>query len=169
MRQYGFREDAQRLLLDNCVFEMADPGSIRGGGFCRFGYDGERTVVHLDTAQHEAAVHEMAHAWWFLIEVGNQARKDLLVNRLLEYFLKQADATPGRFALVRNHCRIYKYGEGDFPGMWMDHRERWNHDEIFAGLASSVMGDVRQMPADLRRIFRHCFWDEFVYFPGVQA
>jgi hypothetical protein len=168
--KYRFRREAAELILAGCVFELDDAFSIRGGGWVRFGYGGDKTVVHFNTAQAEAAVHELAHAWWFLIELDRPKWKQWLIDRLLICFQREADKPLGRFPVIREHCRVYKYGDGaDFPGMWSEEAGRWNHDEIFAGFASAVMGDMRQMPADLRRIFRHCFWDEFVYLPGVQA
>ena len=168
MREYGFRDDAQSLLLDKCNFFIEDPFSTRGGGWCRFGYGGDRTTVYLYTGQPEAAVHEMAHAWWFLIEVNNAERKNLLISRLIAYLLHQSEQPLDSFATVRNLCRVYRYGNEIWSGMWMSQYNRWNHDEIFAGLASGTMGNLTMYPYDLRRIYTQMFeGPRTVYLPQV--
>ena len=170
MQQYNFREEVQRLLLKYCDFTIDDPWSTHGGGWCRFGYGENRTHVHLFTGQHEAAVHEMAHAWWFLLEKNpyKPKRKDRLVGRLIAYFLRHSDLPPRPFPIVRGLCRVYRYGEGNWPGMWMPEQGRWNHDEVLAGLASGTMGNLDMYPYDLRRIYSLMFAEpQKVYVPAV--
>ena len=40
--------------------EVKDPHSTRGGGL----WWPDKKLVELETAQEEAAIHELAHAWW---------------------------------------------------------------------------------------------------------
>src|SRR5690242_251371 len=57
---FPYTEEAERWLRDSITFEVADLGSTRGGGY----WDPSRDAVFLYTAQYEAAIHELAHAWW---------------------------------------------------------------------------------------------------------
>ena len=72
---------------------------------------------------------------------------------------------------MRELCHVYKHGDGKgFDGMWMPEHNRYNHDEIAAGLASGVMGDMGQMPPALLPIFKYIFKvPEKVYIPIVLA
>ena len=106
----------------------------------------------LYTAQHEAAVHEAAHVWYTL----NQ--DDALTDAMVNMMLSQSDrvALP-HWQPFRRLMNVYRYGQGDWPGMWVQSANRWNHDEIWAGGASFSMGVLRQYPVMARRLYERMF------------
>src|SRR4051812_42161945 len=60
MREHHFTPGAQVWLHANVNLRVDDMGSTRGGGY----WMPSTREVRLFTAQHEAAVHELSHAWW---------------------------------------------------------------------------------------------------------
>ena len=60
MRAHHFTPEAQGWLRANVNLRVDDLSSERGGGY----WQPQTREVRLFTAQHEAAVHELAHAWW---------------------------------------------------------------------------------------------------------
>jgi len=147
MRQYHFRPDAVAVLMRNCVFEVHDWGSTSGGGVAHFGRDGAPTRVVMHTAQHEACVHECAHAWWYELERERPARKDPAVAELIAVFRLQSLLEDGGYPVIRQHCRQFR------TSMWNEELGRWSHDEIFASLASAVMCDMRRMPVGFHGVY----------------
>jgi Ser/Thr protein kinase RdoA (MazF antagonist) len=158
--RYNFRKEAADLILDNCEFFLLDEMSTRGGG--RITYT-TPCFVTFDTSQHEAAVHELAHAWWYL-RGATAADTEQQIRRLLSAFLYEATQDGSEYALVRYLCRVYR------ECMWAADQNRWNHDEVFSGLASAVMGDLSLFPPDLRCIYAQMFGEpDVVYVPAVYA
>src|SRR5881227_142805 len=60
MREHHFTPEAQRWLRGHVKLRVDDLASTRGGGY----WQPANNEVRLFTAQDEAAVHELAHAWW---------------------------------------------------------------------------------------------------------
>src|SRR5437879_4335061 len=60
MSTYHFTPEAQQWLRANINLRVDDLTSTRGGGY----WMPSTREVRLFTAQDEAAVHELAHAWW---------------------------------------------------------------------------------------------------------
>jgi hypothetical protein len=60
MRIHHFTREAQGWLRANVNLRVDDLHSKQGGGY----WQPEGKEVRLFTAQDEAAVHELAHAWW---------------------------------------------------------------------------------------------------------
>ena len=59
---------AREWLRTGIDLEVADLNSARGGGY----WTPEENKVYLYTAQYEAAVHELAHAWWHERRIGQE-------------------------------------------------------------------------------------------------
>jgi hypothetical protein len=149
------------------VFSIYDWNSERGGGYFNFT---SPKWVELFTVQREAAVHECAHAAWWAVERLWPLKKDPLVRRLCAEFARQADMPQHEYGTVRRLCHVYRYGDGNWLGMWEADKQRWNHDEVFAGLASGTMGDMSLMPPALRSIFGHVFKvPKLTYLPFVRV
>jgi len=177
--RYSFRKTAADLVIERCDFRLYDEASINGGGrvyFAGIYRDGaplQRTLVEFDTSQAEAGVHELAHAWWF--EIGRdyaQLDKHELVAQLLDAFLTEANATQDQYTRIRELCHEFRYGwEGQPEGMWWgEPLNRWNHDEIYASLASATMGDLRMYPPSLRPVYDKMFdGREYVHLPAVHG
>src|SRR5215468_1104256 len=60
LTRFPFTAAACEWLTAAIGFEVEDLSSTRGGGF----WYPEQNKVFLFTAQYEAAIHELAHAWW---------------------------------------------------------------------------------------------------------
>jgi len=136
-----------------------------GGGTVLYSERPDFWHVLLYTAQEEAAVHEAAHVWWYLWQ--NDERTAWLIRE----YLRQAELVhSGEYGRVRRICHEGVYGnDRGFKGYWLDAPyNRWNADEMFAGLASGIMGDVALLPPELREIYGHMFEPgEMVYIPAM--
>ncbi len=124
--------------------EVKDPSSTRGGGF----WYADTRRVELFTAQEEAAIHELAHAWFEDRRRDEPWRQAFLdaVKRLSE------DADP-RYARAAHLAHVYEHGDPTtgFPGFFENDTER------YAGLASGVMGHPELLPPYIRRFYQGLF------------
>ena len=66
LTRFPYTEEARRWLSTEIAFEVVDLRSTRGGGF----WIPDQNKVQLFTAQYEAAIHELAHAWWHTRRIG---------------------------------------------------------------------------------------------------
>lgn len=144
LRRYHFTAEAGDWLRRNVRVEVLDRGSTRGGGF----WLPQEGTVRLLTAQHEAAVHELAHAWWHGRRRGRE-------RGLIEAVVRAAHETDRRYERVRQLAHGYVYGtpHDGWPGLLVDDND-W---EMFAGLASGTMGDTTLMPPYLRPYYDGLF------------
>ena len=119
-----------------------------GGGY----WFGDRGLVMVRGTQDEAAVHELAHAWW---ERQRTTHRDDLM-RLLSDLGKNP---PKDYARIGELARVYCEGiktqkDPSSPtGYWRGMLAEDNDHETFAGFCSGVMADARQMPPELRRFY----------------
>lgn len=149
-RRYSFAEEAlayfRSLRLE--IGTLAEP---LGGGF----WFGDRGLVMLRGAQDEAAVHELAHAWWER-QRADPSRRDALMRLLVELGERPA----ARYARVGELAQVYCHGvptqsDPSSPtGYWRGMLAEDNDHETFAGFCSGVMADARQMPPALRGFYR---------------
>ena len=103
--------------------------------------------VRLLTAQEEAAVHELAHAWW-------HDRRHGQTEALIQVVIRASTEPDPRYARVQQLAHGYIHGTPDgWPGMLVD-RNDW---ERFAGMASGTMGDTGLMPLYVRCFYRGLF------------
>jgi hypothetical protein len=125
-----------------------------GGGY----WFGDRGLVMVRGTQDEAAVHELAHAWW---ERRRASERDELMS-VLRDLGSRASAEYARVAeLAKVYCEgIKSQKDPTSPtGYWRGMLAEDNDHETFAGFCSGVMGDAHQMPPALRR-----FYDGFLKF-----
>ncbi|MGI9146670.1 MAG: hypothetical protein ACR2IK_09025 [Chloroflexota bacterium] len=119
-----------------------------GGGF----WFGDRKLVMLRGAQAEAAVHELAHAWW---ERQRGAQRDALMELLREL----GNHPPVDFPRIAELARVYCHGipsqkdDSSPTGYWRGMLAEDNDHETFAGFCSGVMADTRHMPPRLRAFY----------------
>lgn len=144
MREHHFTVAAQDWLRANVNLRVDDLSSTRGGGY----WQPATREVRLFSAQHEAAVHELAHAWWHY-------RREPLKNDMIEATVRLSDE---KNPLYRDTARLafgYVHGipEQNWPGMLVD-RNDW---EMFAGLASGTMGDMSKLPPYARKLYEGLF------------
>lgn len=144
LTRYHFTEQATAWLRRGITVEVQNLATTTGGGYW---IPQERRVL-LFTAQHEAAVHELAHAWWHFRRVGQE-------RQLIEAVVRAASETDPRYHRVQHLAHGYVYGtpHDGWPGLLVDNND-W---EMFAGLASGTMGDMRLMPPYLRVFYQGLF------------
>lgn len=137
---FPFTEEAKRWLREGIGFEVQDLRSTRGGGYW---YPDQRKVF-LFTAQFEAAIHELAHAWWHDRRIGQE-------EALMEATIALSRETDLRYARTAHLAHGYIHGipEQNWAGMLVE-RNDW---EMYAGLASGMMADLRLVPPYVRRFY----------------
>ena len=150
-----FRPEAIQWLREwGVTISVRDPGSTRGGGY--WWPDGKR--VDLFTAQEEAAIHEIAHAWWH-----PRRLEDANAARLMVAVVKLSEERDPRYARAAELAGYYVYGipsqaDPNSPtGWWRGMLVEGNDWEMFAGLASGVMGDVSLLPPYVRPFYADLF------------
>jgi hypothetical protein len=120
-----------------------------GGGY----WFGDRKLVMVRGTQDEAAVHELAHAWW---ERRRATERDALMAVLRELGTRP----PAGFERIGELATVYCDGiktqsDPNSPtGYWRGMLAEDNDHETFAGFCSGVMGDAQQMPPELRRFYK---------------
>ncbi len=134
---FPYREEAKQWLRTQIGFEVQDLTSTRGGGF----WIPDQNKVFLYTAQDEAAIHELAHAWWHYRRAGQE-------DAMIEATIRLSEETDPRYRRMQQLAYGYIHGipEQHWPGMLVD-RNDW---EMYAGLASGMMADMRLVPPYVR-------------------
>jgi hypothetical protein len=156
---FPFTSSAQRYLRERVRVQIDDLSSLTGGGGW---YPGQR-LVRLHTAQYEAAIHELAHAVW------EERRRDRQERDALVAAVQQL-AGDARWGKVHKVAHDYVHGIPEQPGfeqgMLLPAHEwgtgggsqgEWNDWEMYAGLASACMADVRRLPPYLRPFYADLF------------
>ena len=158
---FPFTVGAKSWLRQNVLIRVDDLHSTTGGG----GWYPDQHMVRMNTAQYEAAIHELSHAVWHDRRKNRRVRDDLVaaVQRLAE------DGDP-RWAGVHTVADHYVHGIPTQPGfehgMLLPRSEwgtgggpqgEWNDWEMFAGLASGCMADIRLLPPYVRHFYTDLF------------
>lgn len=144
MQSRHFTPEAQDWLRGMVNLRVDNLSSTTGGGY----WQPETNEVRLYTAQDEAAVHELAHAWWHY-------RREPLKDDMIEATVRLSQERDPRYRDTANLAHGYVHGipEQNWPGMLVD-RNDW---EMFAGLASGTMGDMSKLPPYVRRLYDGLF------------
>jgi hypothetical protein len=140
LARFPYTDEARRWLSTAIGFEVADLSSTRGGGYW---YPDQRKVF-LFTAQYEAAIHELAHAWWHDRRIGRE-------EEMIQATIRLSDERDPRYARTASLAYGYIHGipEQDWAGMLVE-RNDW---EMYAGLASGMMADMRLIPPYVRPLY----------------
>jgi len=141
---FPYTDEAKRWLRSAVGFEVEDLGSTRGGGY----WYPDENKVFLFTAQYEAAIHELAHAWWHYRRAGQE-------DALIEATIALAAERDPRYARMAALAHGYIHGipAQNWPGMLVD-RNDW---EMYASMASGMMADLRLVPPYVRRFYDGLF------------
>jgi hypothetical protein len=120
-----------------------------GGGY----WFGDRKLVMVRGTQDEAAVHELAHAWW---ERHRSSERDSLMDVLRELGSRPPSAYPRIAELANVYCNGIKtqHDPSSPTGYWRGMLAEDNDHETFAGFCSGVMADAHQMPPELRKFYK---------------
>ena len=133
---------------------VRDPRASGGGGY----WWPEKKLVELFTGQVEAAIHEIAHAWW-----DPRRLKDDNAAKLMVAVVHLSEEPDPRYARAAELARYYVYGiptqaDPSSPtGWWRGMLVDGNDWEMYAGLASGVMGDITRLPPYLRPFYEELF------------
>jgi hypothetical protein len=156
-----FTPQARQRLHDSVRVQVLDPHSTAGGG----SWHPELRLVRLNGAQVEAAIHELAHALW------HEQRRDRGVrDGLVAAVQRLAQDEDPRWARVHTLAGQYVRGIPTQPGfergLLLPRAEwgrgggpqgEWNDAEMFAGLASGCMADIRLLPPYVRPFYASTF------------
>jgi hypothetical protein len=148
--RFPFTTAAQRWLESAIGLQLHDSSSTRGGGF----WHPDRRLVELFSAQYEAAIHEYAHAWWH----DRRLQKDAAV-RLMVAVVHLSEETDPAYAAMAGLAHHYIYGIPTQPdsnsptGYWRGMLAEGNDWEMYAGLASGCMADLRLLPPYVRPFY----------------
>jgi hypothetical protein len=158
---FPFTPQARAWLRENIRVQIVDMQNLSGGG----GWHADQSLVRLNGIQYEAAIHELAHALWHRQRRNKQVRDEFVaaVHRL------SADNDP-RWERVHTLACHYVHGIADQPGfehgLLLPRHEwgsgagpqgQWNDWEMYAGLASGCMADIRLLPPYVRRFYADHF------------
>ena len=128
--------------------EMGTVDEPLGGGY----WFGDRGLVLLRGAQDEAAIHELAHAWW---ERERRTQRDALMD-LLRGLGRHC---PGEYPTIAELAGVYCNGiptqvDPTSPtGYWRGMLAEDNDHETFAGFCSGVRARSELMPPELRGFY----------------
>jgi hypothetical protein len=141
---FPYTDEAKQWLRTAVDFEAADLSSTRGGGY----WQPDQNKVFLFTAQYEAAIHELAHAWWHYRRAGQE-------DALIAATIRLSEETDPRYARMQGLAYGYIHGipEQGWAGMLVD-RNDW---EMYAGMASGMMADLRLVPPYVRVFYDGLF------------
>lgn len=149
--RFPYAPAATDWLAREVAFTVHDPHSVGGGGYWR----PDQRLVELFTAQYEAAIHEFAHAWWHDRRLDDNAAVRLMVA--VVHLSEEQDPAYAATAGLAHH---YVYGIRTQPdansptGYWRGMLAEGNDWEMYAGLASGCMADIRLLPP-----YVHPFYD----------
>lgn len=152
--RFPFTVDARRWLESEIGLQLHDSASSRGGGY----WHPDRRLVELFSGQYEAAIHEYAHAWWHDRRLQDDAAVRLMVA--VVHLSEEADPFFAAMAELAHH---YIYGIPTQPdtnsptGHWRGMLAEGNDWEMYAGLASGCMADLRLLPAYVRPFYADLF------------
>jgi hypothetical protein len=120
-----------------------------GGGY----WFGDRGLVMVRGTQDEAAVHELAHAWW---ERRRARERDALMDVLRDLGKHPPKDFPRVAELAKVYCEGIKtqHDPNSPTGYWRGMLAEDNDHETFAGFCSGVMGDAAQLPPRLRDFYK---------------
>lgn len=141
---FPYREGAKDWLR-TVEFEVEDLRALSGGGY----WEPARRLVHLNTAQYEAAIHEIAHAWWHDRRIGLEEAMMAVTSELAE----EPDPRFGRLQRL-----AYGYINGIPAQNWAGMLVERNDWEMFAGLASGMMADLRLIPDYVRPLYAGMYY-----------
>jgi hypothetical protein len=152
-RRFDFTHEAITYFR-SLRLEAGDLSAEWGGGF----WWGDRQLVQVRGAQDEAAIHELAHAFWHdAREVDDNARA------IMDAVVRLSSEPDPHYARAQGLAHHYVHGIPTQPdassptGYWRGMLGEENDTEMFAGLASGVMGDMTLLPPYVRRFYAGLF------------
>jgi hypothetical protein len=141
---FPYTEEATHWLNTAIGFEVEDLSSVRGGGY----WYPDRNQVFLFTGQYEAAIHELAHAWWHYRRAGRE-------DALIEATIRLSRETDPRYGRLSGLAYGYIHGipEQHWEGMLIDR----NDSEMYASMASGMMADLRLVPSYVQEFYQDMY------------
>lgn len=128
---------------------VKNPHIKTGGGL----WYPDKKLVELLTAQEEAAIHELAHAWW------EERRKDEQVRTVFSRMVARlAEERDPQYRRAAELAYVYEHGDPrtGFKGMFLEDGTIIDWEQ-YAGLASGVMGRPELLPPYIRGFYSELF------------
>jgi hypothetical protein len=128
---------------------VKNPHSKNGGGL----WYPDKKLVELLTAQEEAAIHELAHAWW------EERRKDEQVRTVFSQMVTRlSEERDPRYRRAAELAYVYEHGDPNtgFKGMFLEDGTIIDWEQ-YAGLASGIMGKPELLPPYIRGFYAELF------------
>lgn len=144
MSKHHFTPAARAWMKSRVRFRVVDFDSTRGGGL----WQPARGEVLLHTAQEEAAVHELAHAWW-------HPRRNQLKDELIDATVRLSSEPDPQYSIMAKLAHGYVHGIPEQP--WEGLLKSRNDHEMYAGFASATMGDMGKLPPYIRKFYHGLF------------
>ena len=120
-----------------------------GGGY----WFGDRKLVMVRGNQDEAALHELAHAWW-------EQHRSVKHEDLMQLLQRLGQTPPPDYDRIAELAHVYCHGiptqkdDTSPTGYWRGMLAEDNDHETFAGFCSGVMGKAAHLPPELRAFYR---------------
>jgi hypothetical protein len=156
LKEWPFTSGARRL-FETIQFEVGDLSRELGGGY----WHPDARTVQVRGSQAEALIHELAHAYWEEARRVGDTAAELVAA--VQRLAKERDPRYRDAATLAGHYvnGIKTQPDPNSPtGYWLGMRQpdgSWIDWEIFAGLASGTMGDLRKLPPYVRRFYEGLF------------
>ncbi len=141
-------DDAAVAYFRTLRLEVGTLDEPMGGGY----WFGDRNLVMVRGVQDEAAVHELAHAWWEHRRVNHR-------DGLMKLLRELGDHPPAGFPRIAELANVYCHGiksqrdDSSPSGYWRGMLAEDNDHETFAGFCSGVMADATKLPPALRTFY----------------
>ena len=129
--------------------KVKNPNSQSGGGL----WYPDKKLVELETAQEEAAIHELAHAWW------QEQREDVAVRTTFSAMVKRlSEEKSADYHRAAELAYVYEHGDPrtGFKGMFLPDGTIIDWEQ-YAGLASGIMGHPLRLPPYIRGFYAELF------------
>jgi len=163
--QAGISPEA-RAYLRTLPVVIRQPRMTGGGFFHPTGAYTPGGWVELYSPQPEAAIHEYSHAWFQTHLPWWREQFEEAFNRYGRQ-AGEAAARGWRLPRARQLALEYIYGTPEWPGIYAAAEQyspdwaRWlAQHEMYAGMASGLMGQTWQLPAWLRQYYAGLFPEE---------
>jgi hypothetical protein len=128
---------------------VKNPHTKTGGGL----WYPDKKLVELLTAQEEAAIHELAHAWW------EERRKDEQVRTTFSRMVARlSEERDPQYRCAAELAYVYEHGDPNtgFKGMFLEDGTIIDWEQ-YAGLASGIMGKPDLLPPYIRGFYAELF------------
>ncbi|MBI2595398.1 hypothetical protein HYW46_01525 [Candidatus Daviesbacteria bacterium] len=149
--RYPFTEDAVAYFR-TLNMEAGDLSRNLGGGY----WYADKKLVQIHGAQDEAAIHELSHAFW-------EPRRNKSAKDLMAAVVGLSKDTDPCYHVPSYLAKLYINGDPNQQdpnsptGYWRGMLVEGNDTEMYAGLSSGIMGDIKKLPPYVKLFYQELF------------